>query len=32
VQDRPEIRPGAAVGIPPRGRLASVRTGDFLTG
>jgi murein DD-endopeptidase MepM/ murein hydrolase activator NlpD len=32
VQDRPEIRPGAGVGIPLRGPLASVRTGDFLTG
>jgi murein DD-endopeptidase MepM/ murein hydrolase activator NlpD len=32
VQNRPEIAPGEGVGIPLRGRLASVRTGDFLTG
>ena len=32
VQDRPEIRPGRGVGIPIRGPLAAVRTGDFLRG
>ena len=31
LQDRPEVRSGQAVGIPLRGPLGSVRTGDFLT-